>query len=232
MVYARTIEGETLNFGVSGLDNGTLVLYDGESQSRWSQLMGEATDGAKKGQRLEKLPSTMTTWASWRARHPETTVYVKTSTPYGATYTGGALAGLADAEPGPVRGTDLVIGVEGHVEARAYLARRLVEADRLVHDELEEAPILVVLAEDHATGRVYDRRVGERTLSFELGEGDQLRDAETGSTWDAVSGRAVSGPLEGEALQELISTYSLWFAWQKYRPDTSVHGEVEAAAPG
>lgn len=232
MVYARTIEDETLNFGVSGLDNGTLILYDNESKSRWSQLVGEATEGAKKGQRLEKLPSTMTTWASWRERHPATTVYIKTSTPYGATYTGSAIAGLADAEPGPVRGTDLVIGVEGHVEARAYLARRLVTDGRLVHDDLEEAPILVVLAKDHATGRVYERRVGERTLTFELGEDDQLRDSETGTSWDAVSGRAESGALEGEQLRELISTYSLWFAWQKYRPDSSVHGEGETAPAG
>jgi hypothetical protein len=62
-------------------------------------------------------------------------------------------------------------------------------------------------------------------LSFELGDGDRLRDTETGTTWDAVSGRAISGPLGEERLRELISTYSLWFAWQKYRPDTSVHGE-------
>ena len=34
MVYARTIEDEILNFGVSGLDRGTLVLYDAESRAR------------------------------------------------------------------------------------------------------------------------------------------------------------------------------------------------------
>ena len=223
MVYARTIEDDLLNFGVSGLDQGTLILYDAETRSRWSQLMGEAVEGEKKGQRLRKLPSTMTTWAAWRTLHPETTVYIKPSVPYGARFTGEALAGLAEAEPGPVRNTDLVIGVEGHVEARAYLARRLVKTGRLVHDDIEQAPILIVLAEDQATGRVFDRRVNERELTFEL-KGDQLHDAESGSTWDAISGQAVAGPLEGHRLRELVSTYSLWFAWQKYRPDTSVHG--------
>ena len=232
MVYARTIQGNTLNFGVSGLDRGTLVLYDAESQSRWSQLFGEAVSGAKKGQRLEKLPSTMTTWRAWRALHPETTVYIKTSTPYGARFTGDALAGLADAEPGPVQNTDLVLGVEGHVAARAYLVRRLARAGRLAHDDLEEAPIVVLLAEDLATGRVYDRRVNEQVLTFEALGDDRLRDTQTGTTWDAISGQALSGRLEGERLRELVSTYSLWFAWHKYRPDTAVHGEPsEPLAP-
>ena len=229
MVYARTIEEQTLNFGVSGLDNGTLVLYDAESQSRWSQLMGEAVSGDKQGQRLRKIPSTMTTWGAWRELHPDTTVYVKSSVPYGAQFTGEALAGLAEGEPGPVRGLDLVIGVEGHIEARAYLARRLAEVGRLVHDDLENAPILVVLTEDRSTGRVFDRRVGDRTLSFEL-EGDRLRDEQTGTTWDAISGRATAGALEGQQLRELVSTYSLWFAWHKYRSDTTVHGEAEVSA--
>ena len=64
-----------------------------------------------------------------------------------------------------------------------------------------------------------------KVLSWQLTPGAW---AETGSTWDAISGRAIGGPLEGRQLRELISTYSLWFAWQKYRPDTSVHGEAQA----
>lgn len=225
MVYARTIQGKTLNFGVSGLDQGTLILYDAESRSRWSQLFGEAVMGEKKGQQLEKLPSTMTTWGAWRELHPDTTVYIKTSTPYSARFTGKALAGLANAEPGPVKSTDLVLGVEGHIEARAYLVRRLARSGRMVHDDLEKAPIVVFLAEDLATGRIYDRRVEGQVLSFEVLDGNRLKDVQTGSVWDGISGRAVEGTLEGERLRELISTNSLWFAWQKYRPDTALHGE-------
>lgn len=204
------------------------MLYDDASHSLWSQLMGEAVEGEKQGQRLEKIPSTMTTWAGWRELHPDTTVYVKSSVPYGAQFTGEAMAGLTEGEPGPVQGLDLVIGVEGPIEARAYLARRLGASGRLVHDDLETTPILVVLTEDRSTGRVFDRRVGERTLSFEI-EADQLRDSETGTSWDALSGQALEGALKGQQLRELVSTYSLWFAWQKYRPDTSVHGEEDAA---
>lgn len=227
MVYAREINGEIFNFGVSGLDQGTLVLYDAESGSRWSQLFGEAVSGEMKGQRLEKVPSTMTTWSRWRELHPDTTVYIKSSTPYDPRFTRSAFAGVVNAEAGPVKNEDLVIGVEGASEARAYLARRMAGEGRLVHDELDGEPIVVFLSEDLATARIFDRRVGDRVLQLELADKDRLRDVETGSFWDPLSGTAIEGSLQGERLRELVSTYSLWFAWRKYRPDTSLHGEEQ-----
>ena len=39
------------------------------------------------------------------------------------------------------------------------------------------------------------------------------------------SARELRKTLAGERLRPMISTYSLWFAWKKYRPDTIVHGE-------
>ena len=54
-----------------------LVDYDKQTSSRWSQLFGNAVSGPMKGEQLVKLPSTMTTWAKWKALHPNTTVYVK-----------------------------------------------------------------------------------------------------------------------------------------------------------
>jgi hypothetical protein len=225
VVYAREMDDEIYRFGVAGLDQGTMIMYDAETGSHWSQLVGAAVSGEMTGRRLEKLPSALTTWGRWRELHPDTTVYVKRSIPYGARFTGKAFASVAEAEEGPVRPVDLVIGVEGHVEARAYLARRLAAGGRLVHDELEGTPIAVFLSEDLATARVYDRRLDDRTLRLELAAGDRLRDVETGSIWEPLSGEAIAGPLKGRRLQPLVSTYSLWFAWHKYRPDTSLHGE-------
>ena len=118
---------------------------------------------------------------------------------------------------------DWVIGVEGHVEARAYPARRLA-SQRLVNDQLEGRPITAYLSPDLATARVWTGQLEGKELSFTLTEAEQLRDRATGSLWDPLSGEALSGPLAGQRLTPLISTYSLWFAWQKYRPDTVVWG--------
>ena len=228
-MYDRELEGKEHNFGVVGVDEGTLIMYDDETQSYWSQLVGKAVSGDMEGTQLEKIPSTMTTWGQWKELHPKTTVYIKRSVPYNSRFTSETFAKVAAMEPGPVRSNDLIVGLEGHVHARAYLVRRLAE-DRLVEEQFEGAPIAVYLSEDLSTARVFERTVDGRTLSLSLTdsrEGEELEDAETGSRWNPVSGEAVSGPMKGKKLQSLISTYAVWFAWQHYRPDTTIRGESD-----
>jgi hypothetical protein len=229
-VYDRTFDGQPHDFGVIGAVKGTLVLYDQQTKSRWSQLFGKAIEGPMAGRQMIKLPSTMTTWENWRRLHPATTVYVK-PTAYSRRYTAENFEHIAQADAGPVRPEDLVVGLEGHLLARVYLVRRLAK-ERLVHDLFEETPILVYLSADYATARVYTRTVGEKVLHFTLTEDESLQDTETGSTWHPVTGVATAGPLQGQTMGSVVSTYSLWFAWHRYRPDTQVHDEPpEVAAP-
>jgi hypothetical protein len=223
-VYARKFEGKELNFGVVGVDRGTLVMYDEETKSRWSQLFGKAIAGAMEGKALEKLPSTMTTWSQWKALHPETGVYVKRSVPYSSRFTKATFQKAAAADPGPIRSDDLVLGLEGHVEARAYLLRGLAR-ERLLEETFEGAPILVYVSEDLATARVFERKIDGRTLSLRLTAEGELEERETGSRFDPQTGEAKSGPLQGKKLLALVSTYAVWFAWKHYRPDTTVRGE-------
>jgi len=224
VVYVREFDGKAYDFGVVGVDRGTLIMYDKQTGSRWSQLMGEAVSGPMEGKRLAKLPSTMTTWSRWREMHPDTTVYVKPSIDYRPKFTSKTVGDLAAMGDGPLESRDLIVGVEGHVQAKAYPFRRLATG-RLVHDTLEDAGILVYLSEDMTSARVFHRSVGEQVMTFTLGEGDHLEDEETGSRWDAMTGEALSGPMKGKRLSPIISTYSLWFAWKKYRPDTVVYGD-------
>lgn len=75
VAFDARIDGRALSFGVSGLlYNSDVLLYDRQTQSLWSQLLGQAISGPMKGQFLKMLPSTHTTWADWRARHPATEV--------------------------------------------------------------------------------------------------------------------------------------------------------------
>ena len=207
-----------------GVDQGTLILYDKQTNSRWSQLFGNAVSGSMKGEQLVKLPSTMTTWAKWKALHPNTTVYVKRSIPYNQRFTQETFEKIARMEDGPIRSNDLVVGLEGHVSSRAYLVRRLAK-NRLVNDMIEGQPIAVYLSEDLTTARVLDRKVEGKTLTLEITDSNRLQDRETGSAWDPLTGEAISGPMKGKKLEPLVSTYSLWFAWKKYRPDTEIYGE-------
>lgn len=81
VVFDRIVAGSALTFGVSGLlYQSNLLMYDRQAratgESLWSQLLVRAVAGpaAAAGRRLDVLPSSVATWADWRAEHPATTV--------------------------------------------------------------------------------------------------------------------------------------------------------------
>ncbi|MBW3662743.1 MAG: DUF3179 domain-containing protein [Actinobacteria bacterium] len=73
MVHRREIDGAEVVLGNQGdLYKRAMTWWDHDTGSVWSQPSGEAILGPRKGQRLELLPSTLTTWGAWTAEHPET----------------------------------------------------------------------------------------------------------------------------------------------------------------
>ena len=50
-----------------------------------------------------------------------------------------------------------------------------------------------------------------------------LKDDETGSTWMALTGLAIDGPLKGAALERVASHLSFWFAWNDWNPATDLY---------
>ena len=60
-MYSREIDGKVYDFGVSGkLIMNVLVMYDRQTKSLWSQLLGKAVQGPLKGTELDFLPSFQT----------------------------------------------------------------------------------------------------------------------------------------------------------------------------
>jgi hypothetical protein len=228
VVYDRTIEGETLELGAVGLDEGVFILYDRQTGSWWNQILGRAVRGPLEGQRLRKRASTLTTWGRWRALHPETTVFSDPRLAGRRRFTEESVSRVTLSGDGPTVGEDLIVGVEGESSARAYLLRRLA-VGRVANDTVDGEPIVVVLAEDAVTPHVFRRSAGERTLTFQV-VGGRLRDEETESSWDPVTGQALEGPLEGLELEPVIFTQALWYAWRSVRPDTTLW-DGEPAGP-
>lgn len=78
-VFDRRVDGETLEFGVSGrLLNSTLLMFDrrppGQVESLWSVLQRRALSGpaGQATHTLTLLPSRVLPWGEWRAAHPST----------------------------------------------------------------------------------------------------------------------------------------------------------------
>jgi hypothetical protein len=145
----RTPEG-VREFGVSGLlYNSNVLMYDrgGEPEALWSQIESGAVSGPKAGQDLSALPVELTTWADWRARHPETRV-LSQGTGHFRDYSQDPYGGYLD-QPGlmfPVRPTSdqlpekaKVLGVRGtNGTAKAYPLSAFAGADspRTIRDEV------------------------------------------------------------------------------------------------
>ncbi len=73
MVHRREVDGTEIVLGNHGaLWGNAMTWWDHDTGSVWSQPLGEAILGPRKGARLELLSSTLTTWSDWKDRHPDT----------------------------------------------------------------------------------------------------------------------------------------------------------------
>lgn len=231
-MYDRVVEGRELTFGVSGkLVRNVLVMVDRQTDSLWSQLLGEAIDGEMTGARLEYVPSWFTTWAEWQAMFPHTVALDKgrpgSFDPYDDYFASSSAGVIGETFTDTRLDTkDFVIGVVHDEEAVAYPFSALAETP-VINDVVGGRPVAVVFDRDNQAGVVYDRAVGGQVLTLSVGpESDTLLDAETGTRWDAFSGIAVEGDLAGNALSRVPSTRSFWFGWKDFYPDTRVYGDT------
>jgi len=229
-VYARDVNGKTLTFGVSGkLIRNSLVMFDRETGTLWSHLSGEALDGPLFGQHLRQLLSEQTTWGRWRAEHPKTLMLdVDPSDvrfdPY-QTYYGAPDAGVVGRKRAddrlPVK--EKVIGVRLGGEVKAYSFTALAR-DRVVNDTVGGVPVVVVFDGLTFSGAVYRRDPGGKLVTFIPGTSAlSMGDEETGSTWDGLSGRAMTGADAGMELEQVPITYSFWFGWADFYPNTELY---------
>jgi hypothetical protein len=229
-VYAREIEGQEYSFGVSGkLIRNVLVMYDRQTESYWSQLIGESVAGDMVGTKLEFLPSWMTNWEQWKEMHPDTVALDKG----GQRGSRDAYAGYYASDRAGVIGKtnfddrlntkEFVLGAEIDGTAVAY-PFSILNNEPVINDIVGEKDVLVVFDKDSGAGAVFERAVDDQVLTFSSDSEELiLTDAETSSTWDAVSGKAVDGPLSGRQLERIKSTSVFWFGWADFHPQTLVY---------
>ncbi|NNC39058.1 MAG: DUF3179 domain-containing protein [Acidimicrobiia bacterium] len=185
MVHRRSIDGMEVVFGVQGaLLGNAMTFWDHDTGSIWTQPTGKAVAGPRRGQELEVLPVSFTSWDAWRELHPET---LALDVPAGIS--GFALERMA-------------IVLELASDAVAYPYLDLVEAG-VVNDEVGGLEVAVVVdPTDDDRWETFARRLDDRVLTF-IVENGSLVDVETGTTWDPNRGIALDGPLAGEVLAVL-----------------------------
>lgn len=229
-MYAREIEGEEFTFGVSGkLVRNVLVMYDRQTESLWSQLLGESIEGEMIGARLEFVPSWFTTWAEWKEMFPDTLALDKGGQRgdrdvYDSYFASPSAGVIGETFSDPRLDTkEFIIGVPGDSGTGVAYPFSVLESQPVINDTVDGQPIAVVFDQSTANGVVFSRQIDDRTLTFTLNEVGRLVDEETESEWDAFTGFALAGPLAGSTLDRVTSTRSFWFGWKDFYPNTLVY---------
>ncbi len=128
--FSSHVKGDLLQFGVSGLlYESDVLLYDRNTESLWSQLLGRAVSGQLKDIKLTPLPVTHTTWKDWKNTHSKTLVLsIKTGfnrdykhSPYGEYKSSSTLYfKVSNTAPAIYHPKEQVMGLEVNGKFKAY----------------------------------------------------------------------------------------------------------------
>jgi uncharacterized protein DUF3179 len=193
-VYDPLIAGKRFTFGTSGkLYKSSLVMYDRQTESLWSQILEEAITGPMTGTKLKVLPVQDTIWREWRSEHPDTMVLSPATgfqrdyghNPYETYYEqgvpfGGPRTRAHQLDP-DLASMERVLGVQVEGVTKAYPFSRLKKQPPQFPDS-----------------------IGGKNLAIHF---------------DAKSESAYAIDSSGRLLPSLVT---FWFAWADFYPDTLV----------
>lgn len=127
---------------------------------------------------------------------------------------------------GFLRPDDLVVSVTAEGETKAYPLRILVWHE-IVNDSIAGHPLAITYCPLCGTAMVFDRRQGDRVLTFGVSgllyHSDVLMyDRETETLWSQLGTRAIAGPLVDQSLTWVASEHMTWKAWKDQYPNGRV----------
>ncbi|NND13393.1 MAG: DUF3179 domain-containing protein [Acidimicrobiia bacterium] len=185
MVHRRELKGTELVFGNQGdLYGNAMTWFDHGTGSIWSQPRGEAILGPLTGERLELLPSTLTTWQAWTTANPQT------------------LALDVEGWPTGFHLEDMAVVVDMGGAATAYSFEEL-QRSGVVNDEVAGVPVAIVIdPQDTNRWAVFSRQLDDVVVELSFVQAG-LIDTATGTSFDPFSGVGVAGPLRDQSLDRL-----------------------------
>ena len=244
LAFDRRVEGDTLDFAVSGaLRKSDLVMYDRNTETWWQQATGEAIVGRHAGLELRPLQMSVISFRDFRRAFPEADILTE-DTGFGTTYGRTPFIGYDSKAYPPyasrvidnrLPALERVITLEAGDTSVAVPFSTLSEI-ALARVDLAGTAVVVLWApgtasaldelhiatsRDVGSAAAYLPEVDGRALTLAPDAPGRFRDEETGSVWD-VTGLALSGPLAGSRLPPAAHSTQFWFAWTSFHPGTVV----------
>lgn len=192
------------------------LMFDRQTDTVWDHFAGVPVMGPLRGSgiALEVLPMVTTTWADWRATHPDTTV-VSLETGFRRNYGSGVVYADYFASPDlmfparledeALRQKDRVFGLRAAGGSKAWPLEAF-EGGRVVNDRVGLVEVVLIGTGENRTVRAYERDGREFGPDFTAGTV-----AGPGGDWQ-VTEDALIGP-DGERLARLPGHIAYWFAW-------------------
>ncbi|MCO4773355.1 MAG: DUF3179 domain-containing protein [Deltaproteobacteria bacterium] len=242
---STVVDGEStpLTLQASGkLWRDALVMWDKQTKSLWTQHDGRALNGPSRdaGAQLPSVPSTHTTWAEARARHPQADVLRKKGDLLGSGQKTIYDDYLARTDQLGIFGTHLADDalpgktlVLGFVRPESAYAISLPGLESLGGAAMSVGgdPVFAHALPGGKAARVWHRAAEGSNALFELSvsdDGKVVRDATQGLAWDAFDGSSQDG---GVALRGIEGHVVYYFAWQQNHPDGRVWAGESFADP-
>ena len=216
-VFEPTVAGKAENFRLVGMNQYNAMFEDASTQSWWQQATGEAVAGTLKGQFLPELESRQMSLGKWLALYPNSLIMQPDLT-FKAEYDS-----LSNYESGKRKGRltrrdtlswqdkSWVVGVVLGKASKVYDWNRL-EKEKIIHDELDKKPIVLILADDKKTFVAFRRDNVNQRFIF---KNDSLFTAHSSYSLAGISANdTVSNLLKISAYQEY------WHSWRTFHPTT------------
>ncbi len=245
VVFDRRLDGRILDFGTTGmLRMSDMVMYDRQTESWWQQIIGEGIVGEYAGIRLTQVPSSIVSFADFAKAHPNGKV-VNRETGHSRPYGNNPYRGYDAIDQTPFLFRDeldprlppmeRVMHIEVANGAKLYPFSTLKDQG-VVNDTISDTPIVLfsragllsVLdastinqSREIQAVTAYARKLGDQILDFEIKE-SAIIDQQTGSHWNNL-GKATSGDLEGQALEQVHGGIHFAFAWLAFNPEVEIY---------
>lgn len=235
VLWKAFLESTDPTFGTSGLVfNANLIMYDRETRSFWSQMLEQSIFGDEIKRIPDRLQVVETTWQTWRAMYPGTTLLSENTGfsrdydeyPYGNYREDESLLyPVQNMDDNRLHRKERVLGINVGTTSRVYPIEGFAAGVEVINDNVGGMPVVVAGSSGHNLGVVYNRELEDCTvLTFQAVQNQLpvvMRDNE-GNEWD-VFGVAVNGPRAGQQLQKTNSYIAFWFAWTAFFAGTEIH---------
>ena len=235
ITWDRTVNGTVTTFGVSGLlYNSNLIPYDRSTESNWSQIRQECVNGTLIENTPDQKHTVETTWATWQAMYPNTTV-IGEETGHSRSYGSYPYSDYRTNQASllfPIDKTDTrlptkerVLGVIINGQAKAYSLELFADTIETIHNTFQQKQLVIIGSKRHNFVLAFESTLADGTaLTFKpiQNELPVIVIDQEGNKWDAF-GEALEGPRKGTRLKTTNSFMGYWFSWGAFYHDLELY---------